>query len=339
MSITTTENLAETSRRAAEESQRQEEERQRLETLEGAGFIAMTYETHGSGINQNMAAICIHVIDPETGDSKQVRHFPIKNTSDYSLLIGNNPRFMFDENYRRLAATRRDTQTNVNHIGWITEDGSFFDITAKLFSNQSDFSVTPHLQSLGFGVDGYYYYTQARSGKFEAYMRVPVNNVTPTAAEVVLQGPTHNTSTDLVVQHMQETNNKNHLMSPLGATDWLNETQCIMTEYEESGFSGKRGKSIFVCDGNQYANPYTDWKKTPNRTEIIPNMAGRRSWGGIASPDGAQIVFLSCLSQGSEAAELFVVPSTGGEPKKVSSEITFARDGAHTTDALLIGWR
>ena len=310
----------ESRRQAEEESRRQEEEaeRRKLETLESAGIIVMTGTT---------GSFTISTIDPETGFSNQVRRFVLPSGGgplEYANLDiqeghMNPSKYMFDENYRRYAITHNKTP---NEAGWITEDGLFYNVSEKVLSGLGDFSVRRGQRSIGFGVDGWFYYVQEDGSYYRDYKRVPINNVTPSAVEDL---PDY-----MVARHLQQTNNKSRAMAPKAATDFLNNNQCIVDQNDR----------IAICD----ALPYTEeeskfslyWSKTPNLVEVIPNPQGRTSWGGIASPDSKKIAFISYASGRND---LFTVVATGGEPTKISTGFSFSNNRSSGSGTFLIDWR
>ena len=312
----------ESRRQAEEESRRQEEEaeRRKLETLEGAGIIVMT---------STATDFTVSIIDPETGYTNQVRRFvlPSGGTMEYANMDGTQmgnmypSRYMFDETYRRYAITKY----KAGEAGWITENGTFFSVTEKVYAGLGDFSVRQSQRAVGFGVDGYFYYWQSDGSRYNQYKRVPANNVTPSAVEDL-------PNDYWVIRHLQQTNGKSHPMAPSSATDFLNDKQCIVNLNDR----------IAICDALPYSEESTystgmHLSTQPNLVEIIPSLDGRTSWGGIASPDGKSIAFVSYASGKNE---LFTVAATGGEPIKVSASLSFSsKNRIDAGQAVLIDWR
>ena len=88
---------------------------------------------------------------------------------------------------------------------------------------------------------------------------------------------------------------------------------------------------------------YTIKKINPDgsSTEIIPDISSRWNFNPVVSPDGSQAAFLSSLRtlarDSDNAAYVFTVSTDGGEPVKVSSDVSFLCDSVGYTH--LLEWR
>ena len=276
-------------------------------------FVEDPYDSQD--IIQYVGGVNIYSLDPETGVSTMVRSFnyePFDHFQDGAQpwIIFN---WGFDENYERLAIDTTASDGS-SHVGWIDEAGNYTDVTELTMGEQSDFSGLPYQVKGTFGPDGYFYYYEKDNQPY----RVPIDNLTPDAVEKV-------------DQYLQ--------LYPDGTVYCAQAGDIAGEQYTDASLSQRldtywplgtwlKDDSFVELDNYSY-NKYTIHKVhgDGSKEDFIPDVDDRWNYNPVASPDGSQVAFLSSIRTNStgvdHSAYVFVVPSKGGDPKKVSDDLSF----------------
>ena len=262
-------------------------------------------------------SVTLSAIDYETGEEHVFRQFVRPNKNIGLCAVGD--RLQYSQDFKMLCADKVDNGRR--DAGWLTEDGNFFNATEAIYGKPGEFSSVKTYFSVGFGVDGYFYFremldTHLVKQYYDAkYYRVPMNNLSKDAVEDI------DRFNGMIQRLLMLFNDENHLR-PLGGgyetTDWLNDTQCI----------SHSAKTIIISDGftDDEKGKYTGGFSTPkNVVDLLPKVDGRSSWDGFGSPDGSKVAFLSCVTSGNDTPALFWVDSGGGDPAKIATSVQFSR--------------
>jgi hypothetical protein len=294
----------------------------------------------------NDESVDLTLIDPDTGESTLWRQFDTASAGeDYELVdfphvnvdvgdmnqMGTSlTRYVFSSDYGLAAVQTKIISSNGSrHVGWVSAEGEFVDVTASVNADQSDFADAPWDENPFFGRDGFFYWFDKNAGKFK---RVSDADVEPGGAEVVT---------------VQEAG------AALGLADAKEDSDTDPQWYfrdvvyeSEMGFYAPGSFSDWI-DGKRYlaedpvsvgVGTKTPDSEKPQLKSILPKTS-RENWNPIASPDGERVVFLS--RRPNEAGMiLFVVPVAGGQPELIETDYDFmANASAASASGFNIGGR
>lgn len=279
--------------------------------------------------------INLDCINPDTGEVQHLRTFSSEDTHSCSLAkngLGRNAvlsRMHFNSDFTQLTATLTLEDGSV-HVGWIDESGKFTDVSAKITVDADDFSALTNHTNPCFGPGGYFYFRDATKSDVQD-KRVPLDNLTASAVETVVDDV--NTWWNEILNPLPDgtIGNKNienawyyydesmeYPASGLYFDDWISPFEC----------AGIDDNMIYkyTLSGDDYSYMNSDWYS--DRTELIPDIEGRKNMAPVVSPDGTKVAFLSVLTTGTdESPYLYTVPVDGGNPVKVSTDYIFAGRG------------
>ncbi|MDE7418238.1 MAG: hypothetical protein K2N44_18355 [Lachnospiraceae bacterium] len=258
--------------------------------------------------------IQIYVIDPATGTQTLWSQFRANNPSvNTGYVCGGNALGQFNRDYTKCTAEYYNagvSQRNnrVNHVGWIDQSGEFFDVNAALglqnggyplgFYGPEDsfYFVTTEVKE---GSDGKVYARNLVCKATEAEIRQGKYNIVRAAqpSELIIRQP--NISYFLTKDILSGVIIYGHY----GPEDWQ-----IIGEMEIplSGFADA-GKNIAIVDylpdfsfyrffpGKEYISYLCD-STTGTIINYLPDSYtndNKSEWGGVLSPDGATIAYLT----------------------------------------------
>ena len=278
------------------------------EPEEIAGIIAVVADWK-TGMNFTIVSI-----DPDTGEQQTISYFdvlPLTEDGDFYTFDFKGPgtyalcyssyRDIFSPDYSKVAVHKQFLRTGENHAGWLDTDGNFFDVTEALgLQAKSDFDDPAQYFPVGFTEDGLFVYTdRALTTPGEpVYYTVPVDDVRP---ENIQEMP----ATDSFVH--QDPTTWRWLNNNYAPTDWISDTQ-LLADYETR-------KDFALCTVSFLVDTTTQ-----EATEYVPGSS-RHSWGGVMSPDGQNIAFMSAPIGGNEPSDLFVMGVDGGDPERVANSL------------------
>lgn len=273
--------------------------------------------------------VTLDCIDPETGRVTRYKSFSSEGTHSCSAVLGGiganttETKRNFSEDFSKMTASVM-MEDGSEHIGWCDENGAFTDVSAQI-TQQNDFSgLVKHTHPCFFG--GYIYFRDL-SNRNAQIKRVLINNLTPSAVEVMVDNTSFNgllvypfpdgravddnTSIqeyyDISMQYAANTN---------FFSDWIDVSHCL----------GSDDGMVYLYDLEKTTSSY-EWYNT--RTPLVPNITGRINWSAVASPDGNRVAFLSKLTNGNDTStSLFVVPINGGDPVKINTDYGLSGDNA-----------
>lgn len=130
-------------------------------------------------------------IDPNTGAIADYKRFPIGNSYDNIYSLGISPIYStdspftikqaFSSDYSKIAVQFRVSDTGNDHVGYLTDEGELFDISANITEQSNSFSAEAVSHSYPvISDDGYFFFMDGRSIK-----RVPLDNLDQSAVETV----------------------------------------------------------------------------------------------------------------------------------------------------------
>lgn len=322
-----------------------ERERQQAENALKYGIIVVS-ASYGSQYTYNSTGtykftaftVQLNKIDPETGTVTHIRTFSSEDThscSAYLSDVGGYTEYAlrnFNSDMTLMTAVVT-LESGAKHIGWVDENGRFTDVSAKI-TTESDFgALTNHGMPRFFGD---WIYFRDFTNTSTQIKRVPLNNLTTNAVEVMVSGATWNgvniyprpdgTVEDVMDPYEYYDSSMQYPARAGDTYDWISADTCIgngngandpyiIYKYQ---LSGKKG--VF------------DWYS--NRTTFIPSIKNRINWNAVVSPDSNQVAFLSKLKTGTDqSTSLFLIPVDGGDPVKVHTDYPFG------DKTYLIDWR
>lgn len=300
------------------------------ERISGILYICRDYayeNVSGSTINGMTFSGDLQVwcLDPETGETKLVRSFPIEHLEN--AIGGYEPWWIytkhgFDENLERFAIDISQSDNIHHHVGWVDQEGNYTDVTELVTVDQGDFSG--HIDQFDgcFGPGGYFYYYD---GSWDNIRRVQVDDLRPEAVEEIdahlslrVDGSIHVRSNSYYDTSWKSMTDSRYMVDN---TAWIDSQSYVgIQEYSYHQWTLKR---ISAADGSV--------------TEIIPEIKDRWSYNPVVSPDGTQIAFLSSLQRSEDThSYIFVVPAEGGSPRKLETDVWFPCEGINW--GRMIGW-
>ncbi|MDQ1175017.1 hypothetical protein QE430_003324 [Microbacterium testaceum] len=303
-------------------------------------------------IDATSTTITLTAIDPTTGATTATRTFQgaqsimprVNMASSYIAQQG------FSPDLTRVAATTTIATDNSTHVGWITQSGQFVDVTQAVAGAQSDFADTVQHSSPVFGADGAFYYLDDGS---EEVKRIPASATTADAVA--------GSSPETVMSDVGES----FFVWPSGTITPCSATCAPHSEGTQPGPFGQGAtvndwldQNTLVCTTNTLTEidlyaPYAAgsdpmykgrWACGAEGTDVslLPKTE-RENWSPIGSSDGQTVAFISSPASGSETPELFTIPRGGGDPKKLTTQKSFARTETgwlgSTNRVQLLDWR
>ncbi len=258
------------------------------------GIVAMVSR---ATIHSN--TIQIISIDPDTGIQEIISEFLIKSNSDEAYQRADNrvvTRNWFSNDYTKMAISKRflnasQSYLNEDHAGWIDTNGDFFDMTeASGLRPEDTFSNTDVLRhkTLGFFDDDFVFLDTAT----EKVYYMPFDNVSEMGAAELSE------ENDYIYMYL--------LKHPVNVrpTCQIDEHTYIVDLGIDQTSRPSPLSVIYDFD-------------TDEERSYIPESS-RWNWSGVMSPDGDMVAFFSSLKDGMGKVELYKVPSSGGEPTKIT---------------------
>lgn len=233
-------------------------------------------------------------IDPDSGNIATLARFvDMSRSADgkyhYYLMeripSHTNYREIFSPDFDKIALTQMDAESGVTHAGWMDSNGEFFDVTAVLYPDAgSSFSDVVRHVSSGFTEDGYFVYNDNHYVEGSSYFSVPINNVS--LSEVA-----------------------EYSWGNIGST-CANGERIIVTDHITSTRHLVDHKDAYAGIGSKIYDEESD-----ELYDYIPE-SNRTNWGGVVSPDGEKIAFLS-IPDGGTKISIFITSLSGGEPTEL----------------------
>ena len=266
-------------------------------TLENAeGIIALE-----ANLNSATGHFNIIAVDAETGRQYTIATIsaPSQESDDVLYDLGGSSytasaREWLSTDYSKLAATRYDFYHGSKDAGWYDVDGVYTNVTELLgMQPQGDFDSPKDFRASGFSPDGYFVFYDNDDPMKLIFYSVPVNNLVPEAVE------TRNALADSIPE----------IDSKYAFNDWIDESRCLVDWYRLGDWPDKIESLIFDLT-------------TGEAMKYVPGD-GRYSWGGVASPDGSMVAFLSSPKEGKEQPALYTMPLAGGDPVRNPASFVF----------------
>jgi hypothetical protein len=268
------------------------------------------------------------LIDPVTGATTPWRTFDAASagidhielpsfpqTLEVTGLLGQSlTRNVFSPDYSRMAATTANDADGSEHVGWLTSDGEFVDVTAAVHAGQSDFADAPQDTGPSFGNDGLFYWYDKNESKFK---RIDPSSLEPSAAEVISKDKVcrafglrnlDDKEGRYVYSSVYVSDRGLYATMSTGVfADWIDGERYLVEDYT-------------IGVGKATASPTAD---APPVKDVLP-ASNRTNWNPLASPGGDQFAFLSS-NPNQAGTELFVVPVDGGDPTRVDTDYEFTQ--------------
>lgn len=267
------------------------------------GLILMSQSKRPTVANTDIV-IQVYTIDPATGTQTLWSQFtrPSPDIS-FGYLLSGNVKGQLNADCTRLAANKPKASIgeygqDVNHAGWIEPSGEFFDVSNALGLN--------HTVALGFGdtEDYFYFYVYEKIGTNGKY-----SVIRSTICRGTIDGIKKGSYERISVYSDPEIHEANHCY--LYHKDLFNGL-CLFysgahvswelpaTDYAEPG------KNIVIADYHPHPDfPYFPIKgdtsvlfdsATGTLIQYLPdgyNTDGKSEWGGVLSPDGTTVAYLT----------------------------------------------
>lgn len=277
----------------------------------------------------------IYGVDPDTGEQRTVAEFniPLSVTSNadnskwqiYPMFLpGWNKRVplrgMFSADYMYMAVSRYSQDTMECRAGYYREGEKLYytDVTKSIGAVKGDFDEPVKQMAIGFtegnqfvladvpNIPNFYYDTAEW-----AFSQVDVSD-NGTVVNSTLQA--FNEADDFLMRG----ESWEWWPENCELTDWVDDTHCIINYPAESVglmFGGDRIDrwDVRILD-----------IETQETASFIPGES-RSNWGGVISPDGKSVAFLSAPASGTGNAALYVTSIDGGEPRKLCESIPSQR--------------
>ena len=241
----------------------------------------------------------IDIVDPDTGECINYRSFSVTSNDNFVFYIARpwskyNIYFSFLDDYTKMAAVQLNPDGSM-HIGWVTQDGQFTDIT-NMIDDGSNGVIS---QSLPCFYQGYVYYTEKNELNYEYVKKAPLGNLKPSAVVTLTNDypggffyikPDGSISTETYSSETYDIINAEtnyvYFDSKLKSRanreifcDWINEDQCIGKEEE--------GLYLYsIIKNSRDANWYS--KKTLLASRGTDQYIG----SAVLSPDKQSIAYL-----------------------------------------------
>lgn len=244
----------------------------------------------------------IYAIDPEDGSYREISNFWFdsvfeRTNPEYTIVPAlqfmryANLYDQFSSDYTKTAATKTFANNGEAHAGWITTDGSFFDVTEALDEqSHGDFDDAVNYQAVGFQ-DDVFIYVHSEGFEKNQYYGVAVDNVVPGASWEI------STADSLICEDYATW----QYIRGYKPTDWIDDDRLIV---EANNMS------------------YIATVSTQSRSEYIPASDSRYSWSAVVNPEGTKVAFLSePKSDTTGDVGIYIMPVDGGDPIRL--ETTF----------------
>lgn len=255
---------------------------------------------------QNLDTVVqVYVIDPVTGTQTLWSQFarPNPNIQIGHTLYGNT-RSQLSRDYTKLAASYPEARTGefgqpVSHAGWINQNGEFFDVSVALGLDDTG--------TIGFSeTDDYFYFkthdkTRLPNGRLAVDIVICRGTV-----EEIQNGKYHRFAVgdDKISYHenyLDYTYNKDLF----GGIELIYSGAYVSWELPATDYA-EPSKNIFIADYHPHPDfPYFPIKgstsvlfdsTTGTLVHYLPdgyNTDGKSEWGGVLSPDGTTVAYLT----------------------------------------------
>lgn len=248
-------------------------------------------------------------IDPITGQSALIRTFRISNScpgaNEYyrwplDSNTGNNCDW-FSPDLTKIICDRvflnsSEGISQKQHAGWVSEDGTFFDVTKAV----GEESVFVDETAVGFTPDGLFVYRISSDFSEDQYRYVSIDDPCKSYEGNPLE-KAYLTETFLGTGYM--------------FTDWINDTTCLVDIHNDSSISGSdKNVKYDISSGKEI--PYT----------------AKVSSSGVVNPDGTSIAFLSRCDIYDEKSDLYMVSEDGGIPIRIDCDMEIYTLGSSVID-------
>ncbi|MBR4204978.1 MAG: hypothetical protein IKQ92_05820 [Clostridia bacterium] len=315
-----------------------------------SGLVAVQKtQVRSDTLSETIDVICI---DPDSGESRTVRSF---TTVLYSLLRGTISSFedeggivdrhIFNEDYTLLAAHYADGKAW--YAGWIDQYGNFTNVSEMCLGSIGSSSEFTEFEATGFDDFGYYYFCSKGSSGRKDY-RVPVDNISPKTLEnldsILEDSPFSSTLT--TIDCLLEFGAADVYAGYGNTTDWIDSEHCLCHLKESDDYIVVKAEGIPPEKADSDIYRYGPPPK--KREHLIPDEyidAYLPHWGGVLSPDGTTVAFLS-RPESETKTSLYTVPLAGGEPVRVDTDVvladvpyTWRDEPGPAVTAFLIEWK
>lgn len=301
------------------------------------GIVVLSYTPsekrtwNGTIYTSTFFTVNLDCIDPNTGAVQHLRTFSSDETHSCSMAfngLGVNAvltRMHFNSDFTQMTATLTLEDGSV-HVGWIDERGNFTDISKKVMADAGDFGALTNHSNPCFGPGEYFYFIDSTNSNVQV-KRVPLNNLTESAVEIMIDNARYNGI--CLEPYPDGTIADNHsnwdsyiswyyydvdmTYPALGRyfRDWLSQSECI----------GLDDNILYKYSLSGVDSTY-EWYS--DKTALIPEIKGRENLYPVSSPDASKVAFLSKLTTGTDTSPyLYIVPVDGGDPVKVSTNYKF----------------
>lgn len=292
--------------------------------------------------------VTLDIINPETGEVSALKTFSSEETHScsagfYGGLFGTYSissnttatKRYFNSDFTKMVATLTLEDGSV-HIGWIDENGRFTDVSGKI-SASNDFGGLIDHQYPRFWSD--YLYFEDFTSETVQIKRVPLNNLTPDAVEILIEdvkwkGVYPNVDGSIRDSDSALCEYYNESMTYAANTndfnDWISESEYVGTD---------KG---MIYKYNLAGEPAKTYEWYSEKTALVPEVKGRENWNAVVSPECNKVAFLSKLTSGTkQETMLYIVPIEGGDPIKVNTTYDFSNPSTSQYErwVALMDWR
>ncbi|TQJ66843.1 hypothetical protein FBY31_0884 [Arthrobacter sp. SLBN-100] len=239
-------------------------------------------------------------------------------------------RALFSPDFQ-LAVAVRKAADKTTHVGWVDTQGTFTDVSASVTDSGADFSSTVTHDTPMFGADGSFYFAarvpEGMSTKAPpTIMKTTIKDPTTVTEYKKLAGVNYFVNTDGMAVGVCAgcktfLENGSPGLGSSSVQDWINNTEYVSVGISRTMIYRSEAKPLELDNSGGPGTP------------LIPET-NRKVSSPVVSPDGGNVAFLSSNSGGT--VDLFIVPASGGSPKKVgiSSEL-----GPLVEKNVLLAWR
>lgn len=311
-------------------------------SAEPQGILVLRYiseepfSTKGEWKYEKSSAFTIKIdsINPDKGSVQNLRTFPIAGDNVKCCMsdngLGKNVSqalALFNSDLTQMAVTKI-MEDGSEHAGWIDEKGNYTDVSKMVTADAGDFGgITKH-GSPCFTPDNCFCFADF-TGSTIQIKKVPLENLTESAVEIVASEfsyldyisplPNGTIDVDSVVSLNYSYYNEEMTFPARSGFfyDWISENQCVGVE--------KNMIYKYILSGNKDDGIRASWYN--EKIELIPEIKGRENWNPVVSPGADRVAFLSKLIEGTDQSTyLYIVPTEGGNPVKVSVDYLFTND-------------